>query len=114
MEDPLPPTEDPPAPTTRELVAGPCREAGRGSRRDPAGGPDDAHPGTQQGAGSVRTLGGGDPVRGVGGLQVHVTTVTQRLDRVGRLLGRAWSAHDRALDVHRALRLHRTTAPVGG
>jgi hypothetical protein len=32
---------------------------------------------------------------------------------VGRLLGRGWSAPDRALEVHLALRLHRLTAPVG-
>ena len=45
---------------------------------------------------------------------MHVNTVTQRLERVGRLLGREWSAPDRALEVHLALRLHRLTATVGG
>ncbi len=55
---------------------------------------------------------GGSPARAAETLQVHVNTVTQRLDRVGRLLGRGWSAPDRALEVHLALRLHRLTAPV--
>jgi DNA-binding PucR family transcriptional regulator len=43
-------------------------------------------------------------------LQVHVNTVTQRLERVGRLLGREWSVPDRALEVQLALRLHRLTS----
>jgi DNA-binding PucR family transcriptional regulator len=44
---------------------------------------------------------------------VHVNTVTQRLDRVARLLGPDWSAPDRALEVQLALRLHRL-ADAGG
>ncbi|WP_217638214.1 helix-turn-helix domain-containing protein [Geodermatophilus poikilotrophus] len=55
---------------------------------------------------------GGSPARAAEALQVHVNTVTQRLERVGRLLGRGWSAPERALEVHLALRLHRLTGPV--
>ncbi|MEU9375373.1 GAF domain-containing protein [Streptomyces sp. NPDC048255] len=40
-------------------------------------------------------------------LHVHVNTVVQRLERVGRLLGRDWNAPDRALELQLALRLHR-------
>lgn len=50
---------------------------------------------------------GGSPARAAERLGVHVNTVTQRLDRVGRLLGVGWSAPDRALEVQLALRLHR-------
>ncbi|SHN88589.1 transcriptional regulator, CdaR family [Geodermatophilus obscurus] len=53
---------------------------------------------------------GGSPARAAEALQVHVNTVTQRLERVGRLLGRGWSAPERALEVHLALRLHRLTS----
>jgi DNA-binding PucR family transcriptional regulator len=44
---------------------------------------------------------------------VHVNTVTQRLDRVGRLLGKEWSAPARALEVQLALRLHRLAGAAG-
>ncbi|SDX91855.1 transcriptional regulator, CdaR family [Modestobacter sp. DSM 44400] len=54
--------------------------------------------------------GGGSPARAAEALGVHVNTVTQRLERVGRLLGRDWSAPDRALEVQLALRLHRLAA----
>nr|WP_245691790.1 GAF domain-containing protein [Geodermatophilus telluris] len=57
---------------------------------------------------------GSSPARAAEVLNVHVNTVTQRLDRVGRLLGRDWSAPDRALEVHLALRLHRLTAVDDG
>ncbi|WP_411102530.1 helix-turn-helix domain-containing protein [Streptomyces sp. cmx-4-9] len=40
-------------------------------------------------------------------LHVHVNTVVQRLERVGRLLGPDWNAPDRALELQLALRLHR-------
>ena len=53
---------------------------------------------------------GGSPARAAETLQVHVNTVTQRLERVGRLLGREWSTPERALEVHLALRLHRLTS----
>ncbi|MGY1801738.1 helix-turn-helix domain-containing protein [Blastococcus sp. SYSU D00922] len=52
---------------------------------------------------------GSSPARAAEALQVHVNTVTQRLDRVGRLLGREWSSPRRALEVQLALRLHRLT-----
>jgi hypothetical protein len=52
---------------------------------------------------------GGSPARAAEALQVHVNTVTQRLERVSRLLGREWSTPERALEVHLALRLHRLT-----
>ncbi|MGY1609025.1 helix-turn-helix domain-containing protein [Geodermatophilus sp. SYSU D00700] len=56
---------------------------------------------------------GGSPARAAEALGVHVNTVTQRLDRVGRLLGRDWSAPERALEVQLALRLHRLTSAEG-
>jgi DNA-binding PucR family transcriptional regulator len=40
-------------------------------------------------------------------LHVHVNTVTQRLDRIGQLLGDDWQEPDRALEIQVALRLHR-------
>jgi GAF domain-containing protein len=50
---------------------------------------------------------GGSPARAAETLRVHVNTVTQRLERVGRLLGKDWSTPARALEVQLALRLHR-------
>lgn len=43
-------------------------------------------------------------------LHVHVNTVTQRLERIGRLLGEDWNTPDRALEVQLALKLHRVAA----
>ncbi|WP_235018054.1 helix-turn-helix domain-containing protein [Thermomonospora echinospora] len=40
-------------------------------------------------------------------LHIHANTVTQRLERVGRLLGPGWQEPERALELHLALRLHR-------
>ena len=40
-------------------------------------------------------------------LHVHVNTVTQRLERVGVLLGEGWQDPERQLEVQLALRLHR-------
>lgn len=40
-------------------------------------------------------------------LHIHVNTVTQRLDRVGRLLGDGWQSPERALEIQLALRLNR-------
>ncbi|GAA3028835.1 helix-turn-helix domain-containing protein [Streptosporangium longisporum] len=40
-------------------------------------------------------------------LHIHVNTVTQRLERVGQLLGEDWQSPDRALEIQLALRLHR-------
>ncbi|MFI2614614.1 helix-turn-helix domain-containing protein [Streptomyces sp. NPDC018584] len=42
-------------------------------------------------------------------LHVHVNTVVQRLERVGRLLGGDWSGPARSLEVQLALRLHGLT-----
>jgi sugar diacid utilization regulator len=50
---------------------------------------------------------GGSLSRAAEILHVHVNTVTQRLDRVGQLLGPEWQKPDRALEVQLALRLHR-------
>ena len=44
-------------------------------------------------------------------LHVHVNTVAQRLERIGRLLGEDWNSPDRALEVQLALKLHRATHP---
>ncbi|MEU4406603.1 helix-turn-helix domain-containing protein [Streptosporangium sp. NPDC023963] len=40
-------------------------------------------------------------------LHIHVNTVTQRLDRIGQLLGDDWQTPERALEIQLALRLHR-------
>ena len=55
---------------------------------------------------------GSSPARAAEGLRVHVNTVTQRLERVARLLGKEWSTPERALEVQLALRLHRLTDAV--
>ena len=52
---------------------------------------------------------GGNLTRASTELHVHVNTVTQRLDRVGRLLGEGWQEPERQLEVQLALRLHRLT-----
>jgi DNA-binding PucR family transcriptional regulator len=46
-------------------------------------------------------------------LHVHPNTVTQRLDRVKRLLGESWNSPDQALEVQLALRLHRIRGRTG-
>jgi DNA-binding PucR family transcriptional regulator len=55
---------------------------------------------------------GSSPARAAERLRVHVNTVTQRLDRVARLIGKDWSAPERALEVQLALRLHGLTVAV--
>jgi GAF domain-containing protein/sugar diacid utilization regulator len=55
---------------------------------------------------------GMSPVRTKDELHVHVNTVAQRLERVGRLLGDDWQSPARALEVQLALRLHRLAAPA--
>jgi PucR C-terminal helix-turn-helix domain/GAF domain/GGDEF-like domain len=57
---------------------------------------------------------GTSPARAAEVLRVHVNTVTQRLERVGRLLGKDWNSPGRALEVQLALRLHRLTGAVSG
>jgi sugar diacid utilization regulator len=50
---------------------------------------------------------GGSPSRTAEIMHIHVNTVTQRLDRIGRLLGEGWLEPERALEIQLALRLHR-------
>ncbi|MEU6772454.1 GAF domain-containing protein [Streptomyces sp. NPDC046759] len=54
---------------------------------------------------------GMSPARTKDALHVHVNTVAQRLERVGRLLGDDWQTPARALEIQLALRLHRLAAP---
>jgi sugar diacid utilization regulator len=54
---------------------------------------------------------GASPIRTKDSLHVHVNTVTQRLDRIGRLIGPDWSEPERSLEVQLALRLHRARQP---
>ncbi|MGW2816593.1 helix-turn-helix domain-containing protein [Streptomyces sp. NPDC001415] len=59
----------------------------------------------------VRTLdayfaNGMSPARTKEHLHVHVNTVAQRLERIGRLLGSDWQTPARALEIQLALRLH--------
>ncbi|MFF7353841.1 helix-turn-helix domain-containing protein [Streptomyces filipinensis] len=54
---------------------------------------------------------GMSPARTKDALHVHVNTVAQRLERVGRLLGEDWQAPARALELQLALRLHRLAVP---
>ncbi|MET9789460.1 helix-turn-helix domain-containing protein [Streptomyces canus] len=55
---------------------------------------------------------GTSPARTKDELHVHVNTVAQRLERVGRLLGEDWQSPARALEIQLALRLHRLSAPT--
>ncbi|WP_461010177.1 helix-turn-helix domain-containing protein [Streptomyces capparidis] len=56
---------------------------------------------------------GMSPARAKDALHVHVNTVAQRLERIGRLLGPDWQEPPRALEIQLALRLHRLAAAVG-
>ncbi|MFB8076481.1 MULTISPECIES: helix-turn-helix domain-containing protein [unclassified Streptomyces] len=49
---------------------------------------------------------GMSPARTKDELHVHVNTVAQRLERIGRLLGPDWQSPARALEIQLALRLH--------
>ncbi|WP_330456147.1 helix-turn-helix domain-containing protein [Streptomyces sp. NBC_00820] len=51
------------------------------------------------------------PARTKDALHVHVNTVAQRLERVGRLIGEDWQTPSRALEIQLALRLHWLAAP---
>ncbi|MEU6180177.1 helix-turn-helix domain-containing protein [Streptomyces coeruleorubidus] len=53
---------------------------------------------------------GMSPARTKDELHVHVNTVAQRLERVGRLLGDDWQSPARALEIQLALRLQRLSA----
>jgi hypothetical protein len=44
-------------------------------------------------------------------LHVHVNTVTQRLERIGKLIGEDWQDPGRRLELHVALRLHQVSGP---
>jgi sugar diacid utilization regulator len=44
-------------------------------------------------------------------LHVHVNTVVQRLERIGRLLGSDWQTPERALELQLALRIHQMSSP---
>ncbi|MFF1440073.1 helix-turn-helix domain-containing protein [Streptomyces sp. NPDC058295] len=55
---------------------------------------------------------GMSPARTKDELHVHVNTVAQRLERVGRLLGDDWQRPARALEIQLALRLHRLANPT--
>ncbi|GAB3803790.1 helix-turn-helix domain-containing protein [Micromonospora zhanjiangensis] len=72
---------------------------------------------SRRGTALVRTLEayfgmGGSLARAAELLHVHVNTVTQRLERVGQLLGTDWQKPERALEVQLALRLHRLRTPA--
>ncbi|MFE6174819.1 helix-turn-helix domain-containing protein [Streptomyces sp. NPDC056464] len=54
---------------------------------------------------------GMSPARTKDDLHVHVNTVAQRLERVGRLLGADWQSPARVLEIQLALRLHRLSGP---
>lgn len=56
---------------------------------------------------------GMSPARTKDALHVHVNTVAQRLDRIGRLLGPDWQSPSRALELQLALRLHQLSAALG-
>ncbi|MGK5629491.1 helix-turn-helix domain-containing protein [Streptomyces sp. URMC 123] len=74
---------------------------------------------TERGTELLRTLDtyfahGSSLTRTKAALHVHVNTVVQRLDRVGRLLGEDWNAPARALELQLAIRLHRLTQRLDG
>lgn len=56
---------------------------------------------------------GMSPARTKDELHVHVNTVAQRLDRIGRLLGADWQSPSRALELQLALRLHQLSSALG-
>jgi sugar diacid utilization regulator len=53
---------------------------------------------------------GGNVTRAKDALHVHMNTVTQRLERVSRLLGEDWQFGQRALEIRIAVHLHRICA----
>ncbi len=72
----------------------------------------------RRGTDLVRTLDayfacGMSPARTKQELHVHVNTVAQRLERVGRLLGDDWQSPARVLEIQLALRLHRLSSMPG-
>ncbi len=49
---------------------------------------------------------GGNLSRAKDRLHIHVNTVTQRLERIGQLIGADWQQPERALELQLALHLH--------
>ncbi|QNP62009.1 helix-turn-helix domain-containing protein [Streptomyces genisteinicus] len=73
----------------------------------------------RRGTDLVRTMAayfasGMSPARTKDDLHVHVNTVAQRLERIGRLLGSDWQSPGRALEIQLALRLHGMSSPAAG
>ncbi|MFJ7070306.1 helix-turn-helix domain-containing protein [Streptomyces sp. NPDC101115] len=71
----------------------------------------------RRGTDLVRTMdayfaSGMSPARTKDDLHVHVNTVAQRVERIGRLLGPDWQSPARALEIQLALRLHALSAAV--
>ncbi|MFB6613630.1 helix-turn-helix domain-containing protein [Streptomyces sp. NPDC056367] len=69
----------------------------------------------QRGTDLVRTLtvyfeAGMNQSRARDALHVHINTVVQRLDRIGRLLGADWQRPERSLELQLALRVHQVHA----
>jgi sugar diacid utilization regulator len=67
----------------------------------------------QQGTELLRTLqeyliAGNSPTQAAKALHVHPNTVARRLERIGQLLGADWQEPVKSLEIHLALRLHRT------
>jgi DNA-binding PucR family transcriptional regulator len=52
--------------------------------------------------------------RAAAALHVHVNTLYQRLERIGRLIGADWQEPENALQVHLAVRLHRLQVQLAG
>ncbi|HEX6055646.1 MAG TPA: helix-turn-helix domain-containing protein, partial [Intrasporangium sp.] len=53
---------------------------------------------------------GSSPRHAAASLHVHVNTVSQRLERIGALLGPAWQQPEESLELQLALRLRRLLA----
>ncbi|WP_406859241.1 GAF domain-containing protein [Streptomyces sp. HUAS MG47] len=71
----------------------------------------------KRGTDLVRTMeayfaSGMSPARTKDDLHVHVNTVAQRIERIGRLLGPDWQSPARALEIQLALRLHALSGAV--
>ncbi|MFJ8667600.1 helix-turn-helix domain-containing protein [Streptomyces sp. NPDC093600] len=71
----------------------------------------------RRGTDLVRTMeayfaSGMSPARTKDDLHVHVNTVAQRVERIGRLLGPDWQSPARALEIQLALRLHAMATAV--
>jgi DNA-binding PucR family transcriptional regulator len=69
----------------------------------------------RRGTGLLRTLeayfaASGNLTKTKDALHVHVNTVTQRLDRITRLVGDGWQSGERALEIRVAIRLYRAGA----